>query len=75
MFLKALAIDPSDIVCTTLPTALSTARSRQASDDALLDLAAELLVRRGGLTDREATDLTARVRKTQALNRWRSRAL
>jgi hypothetical protein len=75
MYLKALTIDPSDVVCSRQPSAMAEARSVLAADDALLDLAAELLVRRGGLTDLEATDLAARVRKVQALNRWRDRPL
>jgi|GEM_PF-4248702 len=75
MYLKALTIDPADVVCRTQPSALAVARAGQAADDALMDLAVELLVRRGGLSERDLGELSARVRKTQALNRWRDRPL
>lgn len=74
MYLKALAIEASDLSCHGASGTLAAARSAQASEDALLDLAAELLIRRGAFSDVDAASLACRVRKAQALNRWRGQA-
>lgn len=75
MYLKALNIDDADLTCSAPPVALATARATQAGDDALLDLAAALLIRRGPLADSTVVDLAARVRRTHALMRWRGQNL
>ncbi|MDX2143376.1 MAG: hypothetical protein SFV19_08480 [Rhodospirillaceae bacterium] len=71
MYLKALALDAADLACSASVRALAAVRVDQAQDDPLMDLAAELLIARADLTADDLADLAARVRKAQALRRWR----
>jgi hypothetical protein len=71
MYLKALNLDAADLAFSAPARPLASVRSRQAQDDPLMDLAAELLIKRGPLSDPDLAALAARVRKSQALARWR----
>jgi hypothetical protein len=71
MYLKALNLDAADLTCGAPARALALSRVHQAQDDPIMDLAAELLIQRGPLSDGDIAALAERVRKTQALARWR----
>lgn len=77
MFLKALDIPevgpetaPSDLVCRPWPQGAANHTIR-AAEDPYLDLAVELMVKRGPLVDADAAELVCRVRRARAVANWR----
>jgi hypothetical protein len=72
MFLKAV-----DIPLRRIENAVfdrQRAQARHVPDDPYLDLAVALLAKRGPLTDADAAELSARVRRHRALAAWRGLA-